>query len=317
MAVSEVRQDTTETKRLSVISVKNVLYATDFSTTSEAALPYAAAVCRKFGSTLHIAHVISDTGLLLMTGGVDYVSFGTLYEDTNTVAKQKMDVIASCLRGLPFRTHFQHGKVWPQLKQLVAQNEIDLIVVGTHGRGGISKLLVGSVAENILRHAPCPVLTVGPAVCGHARLPQLDTHSAALAPSELELQHILYAAKLTPESQRVAQVAIALAQQFEARLTVMHVIEYPVKKDVRLTLVEETRERLEAMVPLGARLPYAPEAVAQFGSAWQAIVKEAAERGADLIVLGARASEGTTHMPWSTVHHVVADATCPVLTVRA
>jgi len=75
MSVLECKQEIPETKKHGgAIPVKNVLYATDFSATSELALPYATAICRHFGSTLHIAHVLSDTNLLLMTGGVDYIS---------------------------------------------------------------------------------------------------------------------------------------------------------------------------------------------------------------------------------------------------
>ena len=71
--------------------MKNVLFATDFSATSEAALPYATAICRRFGSTLHMAHVLSEASLLMMTGGVDYVSMGTIYEDAHNEAKEKLD----------------------------------------------------------------------------------------------------------------------------------------------------------------------------------------------------------------------------------
>ena len=70
-----------EVKAKSFVSLKNVLFATDFSATSAAALPYAAAICRRFGSTLHAVHVLSEASLLMMTGGVDYVSMGTIYED--------------------------------------------------------------------------------------------------------------------------------------------------------------------------------------------------------------------------------------------
>lgn len=318
MAVLEFKQDTTETKKLSAaISVKNVLYATDFSATSEAALPYATAICRKFGSTLHVAHVVSDTGLLLMTGGVDYVSFGTLYEDANTLAKEKVDRIASRLGGIPSRCYIRHGQVWKNLSSIVAENEIDLIVVGTHGRTGFGKLLLGSVAEDILRHAPCPVLTVGPKISGRARLPEFDSHGRALAPVELELQHILYAANFTPASLQVAPVAIAMAEEFEARLTLIHVLENYSNLDARPGPIEQAVRQLQALVPKHAALAYAPEIVMEFGSAWQAIVNKAAEREADLIVLGAHAVDGATHLPWSTVHEVVAHATCPVLTVRA
>jgi len=317
MATPGYKQDTTETGKPAALWVKNVLYATDFSPVSEAALPYAIAICRKFASTLHIAHIISDTGLLLMTGGVDYVSFGSLYEDTNTIAKEKIGAIVPRLGGIPFSTHLRHGRVWPQLKNILVHRKIDLIVVGTSGRGGMEKLLLGSVAENILRHAPCPVLTVGPEICSHARLLRCEAQGTALAPVDLELRHILCAAKLTPESQQVASIAIKMAQEFAARLTLMHVIEYSTKYDVRPTLIDDTRERLQALVTEDASLRYAPETVTQFGSAWHAIVNEAKQREADLIVLGARAAEHATHTPWSTMHQVVAHASCPVLTVRA
>ena len=317
MTVLEFKQDTPETQKPSAaISVKNVLYATDFSATSEAALPYATAICRKFGGTLHVAHVISDTSLLLMTGGVDYVSFGALYEDAHTVAKEKVERVTERLGGIPNRSYVRHGQVWKSLRSIVAENEIDLIVVGTHGRTGLGKLLLGSVAEDILRHAPCPVLTVGPRVCGRAKLPEYDSKGRTLAPVELELQHILYAANFTPESLKVAPVAIAMAQEFEARLTLMHVFEEYSDLGSRPGPIEEAVQQLHSVVPKDAVLAYTPEIVMEFGPAWECIVNKAAEREADLIVLGARPADRATHLPWSTVNHVVANATCPVLTVR-
>src|ERR1022692_2809626 len=141
MTVLEFKQDTPETdKQPAAISVKNVLYATDFSTTSESALPYATAICRRFGSTLHLAHVLSDTNLLLMTGGVDYVCFETLYGDAQSLAQEKVQHIADELREIPYRTYVRHGKVWTNLSGIVAESGIDLIVVGTHGRTGLGKL---------------------------------------------------------------------------------------------------------------------------------------------------------------------------------
>jgi len=317
MAVLEFKQDTTETTKFQAVSVKNVLYATDFSLISEAALPYATAICRKFGSTLHVAHIISDTGLLLMTGGVDYVSFGTLYEDANTTAKEKVDAITSRLGGISFRTHLRHGKVWQHLRGIIADNDIDLIVVGTRGRVGVGKLLLGSVAEDILRHTQCPVLTVGPCTCGRARLPRVESKGTSLAPIDLELQNVLYAANFTAAAQAVAPFAVAMAQEFDARLTLMHVLEDVSPQESRPGQMEECVQRLRAMVPKDAALAYTPEVVIEFGSPWEAIVAKAVKRDADLIVLGAHPSEGTTHLPWTTVHQVVAHACCPVLTVRA
>jgi nucleotide-binding universal stress UspA family protein len=318
MPALEFKQQTAKIKKQpAAISINNVLYATDFSDISESAFPYARAICRRFGSTLHVAHVLSDTSLLLMTGGVDYVTFETLYNDAQTMAQEKLQQVTNRVGDIPNRGYVRHGQVWTNLSGIVAENRIDVIVVGTHGRTGLGKLLLGSVAEDILRNAPCPVLIVGPKVCGRSRLPDFDGNGRALAPLELELRQILYATNFTFASMRVAPVAIALAQQFDARLTLMHVLDNYSNLESRPGPIEDGVQRLQALVPKDAALPYAPEIVMEFGSPWRCIVNKAAEREADLIVLGAHPIEGTTHLPWSTVHQVVAHASCPVLTVPA
>ena len=306
------------TTSFSALSVRNVLFATDFSSTSEAALPYAAAICRRFGSTLHTVHVLSDTGLLMMTGGVDYVSLGTLYEDAHTEAKEKLDQISERIHGIPHRNHVRHGQVWKSLADVIEANEVNLIVVGTHGRTGLGKLLLGSVAEAILRHAPCPVLTVGPQVCGRAKLLSLGSHGRDLAPLELELRQILFATNFRSNSARVAQEAIALAKAFCSRLTLLHVIEDYSQLGRRPGPIEDGVRRLQELIPLNASLEYHPEIRLEFGLPAEQILKVASDCEADMIVLGARSwSEvGGTHLPWSAAHHVIAGAHCPVLTIR-
>src|SRR5579864_8486903 len=95
----------------SALSVKNVLFATDFSATSEAALPYATAICRRFRSTLHMVNVLSEASLLMMTGGVDYVSMGTIYEDAHNEAKDKLDQIASHFETIQHHNYVRQGMV--------------------------------------------------------------------------------------------------------------------------------------------------------------------------------------------------------------
>jgi len=318
MTVLQYKQDTPEAgKQPSAISLNNVLYATDFSATSESAFSYATAICRRFGSTLHLAHVLSDTNVLLMTGGVDYVSVDTIYEDARSEAREKIQQLTTRLGKIPCQTYLRHGQVWTNLSSIVREENVDLIVLGTHGRTGFGKLLLGSVAEDILRHAPCPVLTVGPRVCGRARLPEFRTNGGELAPVELELRHILCATNVTPVSPDVASLAIELAKHFAAQLTLMHVIEKYTNPQDRPALIETGVEQLQAVVPGDAMLTLAPEIVVEVGSAPECIVKVAREREADLIVLGAHPGNLTTHLPWTTVHDVVSHAPCPVMTVRA
>lgn len=318
-AESEIPNDTlVQQKTRAAMAVRNVLFATDFSSTSEAALPYATAIGRHFGSTLHAAHVLSDAGLLMMTGGVDYVSMGTLYEDAQAEAKEKLDRLAPLLEGIPHRCHVGHGQVWKNLAAIVDENGIDLIVVGTHGRGGLGKLLLGSVAEDILRHAPCPVLTIGPRVSGRTRLPAMRAVACDLAPVELDLRQIVYATNFAENAARVAQSATGLAQEFGAQLTLMHVMENYPSLGRRVGPGEDGVRQLQRLIPEDAELQYEPQTVLEFGPPAQCILKVAEEREADMIVLGARtaAEVGTTHWPWSTAHYVIAQARCPVLTIR-
>ena len=302
----------------SALSVKNVLFATDFSATSEAALPYATAICRRFRSTLHMVHVLSEASLLMMTGGVDYVSMGTIYEDAHNEAKDKLDQIAAHFETIPHRNYVRHGMVWTNLAGVIEQNEVDLIVVGTHGRTGLGKLLLGSVAEDILRHASCPVLTVGPKVSGRAKLPAFRNQGSDLASVELELRQILFATNFSKDGARMAQEAAWLADEFHARLTLMHVMEDYTHLGSKPEPIEESLQKLRELIPAKAELQYIPETLLEFGNAPERILKAAEEREADMIILGARAYShvGSTHVPWSGAHHVIAQAHCPVLTIR-
>jgi nucleotide-binding universal stress UspA family protein len=300
----------------SAIAEKNVLFATDFSLTSEAALPYATSICRHFGSTLHVVHVMSDAGLLMMTGGVDYVSMSTVFEDAHNEAREKLDTLSKRFEGIPHRNYVRHGQVWKNLAGVIEENDIDLIVVGTHGRTGLGKLLLGSVAEDILRHAVCPVLTVGPKVSGRAKLPASQSHD--LAPLELELREIVFATNFAQNAALVAQEAVSLAEEFRARLTLMHVVEDFTQIGSTAGAAEDGIRRLHDLIPKNAALQYLPETLLEFGPVPDRILKIARDREADMIVLGARASSevGTTHLPWSTAHHVISQAPCPVLTLR-
>jgi len=322
MTVSEVRVEeskhTLESGRKTPVSAKNVLFATDFSATSEAAFPYAAAICRRSGGTLHAVHVLSDASALMMTGGVDYVSLGTIYDDAQAEAQAKLEQVAARLEGIPHHTYVCHGAVWKNLAGVISENEIDLIVVGTHGRTGLGKLFLGSVAEDILRHAPCPVLTVGPKVSGHAKLPAFRTTGRDIAPLELDIRQILAATNFTGDAALITQAAVSLAEKFHSRLTLMHVIEDYTQLGSRPGRMEGGVHRLQQLLPTNAALPYPPDTVLEFGSARERILKIAAQQESDLIVLGARsaAEAGSTHLPWSTAHHVIAHAHCPVLTIR-
>src|SRR5437762_3108484 len=144
------------------VSLSKILVTTDFSPESDRALAYALALARRYDARIYLAHVLVPDAFLYAEPAVAEAT----YEKVRQAAEQGMaDILVSGkLRGIPHEVLLGEGNVWPVLAKLIQKYEIDLVVTATHGRGKIKKLLIGSVAEEIFRHADCAVLTVGPRV---------------------------------------------------------------------------------------------------------------------------------------------------------
>jgi nucleotide-binding universal stress UspA family protein len=300
------------------IFLKNILFATDFSEASQAALPYAAAIARRYDSQLHIAHIMSPASYIVPAQHADPVTLNSLHQAALADARQRMETLASDLTTVPHYTYVREGEVWENLSDLIQTHDIDLVVVGTHGRTGVEKLLLGSKAEEILRQATCPVLTVGPKIGGRAKLTAIE-NAGNLAPVEISLRQIVYATDFSPESLAAAPFATSLAQEFRTKLTLLNVIKNYTDLDRRPGRIDLALRRLENLVPEEARSWCSPKPAVQFGSPADCILQEALDSQADLIVLGVRAAVGklgaATHLPWATAHKVIVQAPCPVLTI--
>jgi nucleotide-binding universal stress UspA family protein len=145
-----------------MITMHNILVATDFSETSDSALEYGRALARNFGARLHVLHVVE---MSLGWGGVDGVGYNlpAIQDAMTEDARKKLDDIVGPASGQPPET-IAVVKVAPGAAFVIAeyakQAQVDLIVMGTHGRGLVGHLFLGSVAERVVRIAPCPVLTL-------------------------------------------------------------------------------------------------------------------------------------------------------------
>ncbi len=286
------------------IALKNILFATDFSATSEAALNHALSIARRYDSQVYVAHMIRSEAYHL----VPFQAISAVLEHARIYAEKQMGdlLISGRLRGIPHQVLIGEGELWPVLSEMIEKHDIDLVVVGTHGRAGARKLLLGSVAEEVFRLSSRPVLTVGPKVSGEA-------------PAETELHRILYATDFTPNSERAAAYALSLAQEHQAHLTLLHLVreEMEISAHGRARLVDFFARRMRQIVPPDAELWCEPEFRVDFGSPADGILKVAADQQADLIVLGVRRSATFAgHLPPATAYKVVCQAHCPVLTVR-
>jgi len=283
------------------VPLKNILYATDFSGHSNAALPYALCIARKYGSKILAVHVVS---LSLFPSSSPTIALQAMASQAVREAKDSMAKLDAQLEAIPHKVLIRKGNISKELSRIVDEDRIDLIVLGTHGRAGVSKVLMGSVAEEIFRQAPCPVLTVGPNVHGEPGV-------------AVEMRTILYPTDFSSESLTAAPYAISMAQEHQARLYLLHVTGSPVDKPTEDSL----KERLLGLIPQEAKLWCEPKAYVDSGSASEKILGLGEELAVDLVLLGVKRTPrlaGASHHPvTATAYKVVTQAICPVLTVRA
>ena len=290
------------------ITFSNILFATDFSPHSNAALPYAAAIARQYGAKIYGAHIVASDDYLFTAPDL-WPAHLQQQEQLEQEVKGRLD---EQLRGVQHETLFGVGDIWNTLSRLIGEHDIDLLVVGTHGRTGARKLLMGSIAEKIFRQAACPVLSIGPNVsCKPA--------------GEIRFHHILLATDFGEESLASLRYAFSLAEEAQAALTLLHVIEQPAAGVIDLEAVTASvMRRLKELVPPEAEAWCRVECQVEFGQQFalpaQRILEIARDKTADLIILGVHpthsAMSTVTHLAQTTAQHVVAHATCPVLTAR-
>jgi nucleotide-binding universal stress UspA family protein len=289
--------------------VKNILYLTDFSEPSEAALPFASTLGRGYRAKVHALHVLLPAPYVYMTPGLTAAAIEAAEEN----AQAEMQRVESRLAGLEHKTSVEREiEVWPAVRRAIEEDDVDLIVLGTHGRTGAEKLLLGSVAEEIFRRSPVPVLTIGPGV-------HTSVHNGG------RFHRVLFATDFSPESLAGAPYVVTLAQENQARLLLLVVMRKPHsvgENDKRIfeMSVAEAMHRLYEIVPQDAKLEFPPQVAVEYGEPADRIVEVAKQRDADLIVMGVRSAAGrlgaATHLERATAHKVVAYAACPVLTVR-
>jgi nucleotide-binding universal stress UspA family protein len=289
------------------VSLKNILFLTDFSEPSVLALPFAAMIARSYGAKVTALHVVAPSVYTYMTPEMS----ASLLDAEDDATKTEMSRVEAGFAGLPRDTVIERNiGVWPALSKRLEQGDIDLIVMGTHGRTGFKRALLGSSAEEIFRRATVPVLTIGPAV-------RTGGHNGG------RFQCVLFATDFNEVSNTAAAYAASLAQENGSRLILLHVLPAPklgkANKPTALS-VAEALHRVEDLLPQDAGLWCRPEPMVVHGEPGEQILATADRCGADLIVLGVRGmdmlAEIATRVERATAYEVVAQAHCPVLTVR-
>ncbi len=285
------------------VGIRNLLIATDFSRCSNAAFHCGLQLSKSYHATAHIVFVLPNDPYLL-AGPEAYVA-------AREAARRDLEELEReirCEHGeLPcdnYHLFLLDGDVADSILTFARQKKIDLIVLGTHGRGTLPKALLGSVAERVFRHSPIPVMTVGPAVCHSAR---------AHAPYS-----IVVAADFSPAARRALHFAAQLAHEHKSKLTLVHVLDPKQLQHApdRAAVNNAVENRLKEMLGRDAEGLQCSMRL-EPGGITPTILRVAKEEAADLLVLGVRASSGVLdRLVIPHAYEIVCESPCPVLTLR-
>jgi nucleotide-binding universal stress UspA family protein len=295
-----------------VIEIKTILCPVDLSEGSKRALHQAIVLAGWYGAALDVLHVYLPP--MVPVGPSEFPGlppYETLVDPAALSAQVRAFAEPAFDAGIPTIARVAEGNPWKVI--LKEAEAADLLVVGTHGRSGFERLLLGSVTEKLLHRAACPVVTVPPGTSGAAA----GAFKRVVCPVDFSAASI-----------HGLEYAFSLAREADARVTILHVIEsfgptagldlagFTVPQYLE-ALRTDARRRLAALVPVNARDWCEPEEVLTTGQPAQAILDAAASHDADLIVMGVgtRSAAGLLVLG-SVASKVVRRATCPVMTVR-
>jgi nucleotide-binding universal stress UspA family protein len=143
-----------------MLAFQRILTATDFTETSDRALEFALELARKFEARITIVHAYQIPVMGFADGG--YIAGAEVASQLATAAQNRLDAVIESKKasGIPMTAVLREGVAWEEINALAKEVEADLIVIGTHGRRGLARALLGSVAENVIRTSTVPVLVI-------------------------------------------------------------------------------------------------------------------------------------------------------------
>lgn len=294
-----------------MIIIRRILCPIDFSDTSRHALAHAVAIAKWYESPITALHVSRPEPPMVFAARPSNATA------TATVRQWAEEQLRTWLEpadraGVKTELLFDEGDPARQILERAALLPADLIVMGTHGLGGVERLMLGSVAEKVLRKSTCPVVTVPPPAAMTATLPY---------------KRLLCPVDFSEPSLSALEFASSIAKESDAGLTILHVIDWTPDNELLVerfdapefqrVVEEQARGRLDALVTDDVRVWSRPVTKIGYGKPYRQILEIAGSEKTDLIVMGVRGRNPLDVMLFgSTTNHVVRRATCPVLTLK-
>lgn len=300
-----------------MVEFTHILCPIDLSELSLRPLAHAAALARWYKARLTVLHVVPTfEPIPARSASLDGLAHGLYTVSREEILAELRRAVDDAGAGsLDVNLVAEAGDASRTIVDQTLKDSADLVVLGTHGRGGFERLILGSVAEKVLRRAPCPVLTVPP-------------HATTTVPPEVRFKNILCAMDFSPSALQAFGFALDLARQADGVVTVLNVIEWLPEDEplvfarfnapeYREHLVDDARQRMQALIAGESRTSSAIQDLVLHGRPHREILRLAVDTPVDLIVMGAQGRGGLDlRLFGSTTQSVVRAAPCPVLTVR-
>jgi nucleotide-binding universal stress UspA family protein len=305
-----------------MIEIRRIVCPVDFSANSRHALEDASTLAGWYEATLDVVYVHPIVTITTFADGMPLLPSAALLTpaDREAVARSLRDFATPHIgAGVRAECRVREGDPSSEILQEIKDRVSDLIVITTHGRSGLERLLVGSVTERILRQATCPVMTIPP------RLIEAPPLRSAL------FKRVLCAIDFSPCSMSALAYATSIAQEAGGELAVIHVMEVLPEElgseslwatgrsvaDYIASARADSLARLEASVPAAVRECCKVDLIHVSGKPYREILREAGERQSDLIVVGVHGRNPLSMLFFgSTSHQLVRHAACAVMTVR-
>lgn len=294
-----------------MLEIRRILCPIDFSDASQHALDHAVMIAGWYRARITAVYVRNPA--FLIEPPILFAEFATTVAAIEHEEARLHDWLSPArAAGIDCDVMVVDGNPAVRIVDRAAALPADLIVIGTHGRGGFERLLLGSVTERVVRTAPCPVITVPPPSVSTSRLP---------------FKHLLCGIDFSEPSMAALRYALSIARESDAHLTLMHVLEFPIGDDIpserpfdmtryRLAVEADARKRLEELITDDLRTWCDPTIRLVHGKPYEQLLLAAQQEGTDLLVLGVHGRNVLDQMLFgSTTNQMVRRATCPVLTL--
>ena len=292
-------------------TIQRILYATDLASVSEPAWHEAKQLGRLFNAEILLVHALPFV-VLPADGYFPPHMYDELVESARREAEARFDRLLGSVvgSGLKLRIRLEDGVPAERILAVAREERVDVVIAGTHGRTGLQRAILGSVADRLVRQAPCPVITVPPTLG--------DKPGG-------KIRRICYATDFSPTARAAWPWVVSIARAADAEVYLVHVTLSPVPDR---HLPAETLGRLAQMLHEQGRAtverfleqsPFPGGRISvhvSHGDPGEQIVHQAQAHSADLVVMGTHGWSGVVRwMLGSVAHHVIQTAPCPVLTV--